>query len=456
MKSYPKWVDIADTTHKEGFSMSTVPQVASAIQMVLTSEAKRLGEESGFIEREREFDGASFAQTLVYGWLGNGQATLDELSQVADGVGVKVSRQGLAQRFTPSAAVFLRELLSVATQQAVRAAAVPVEIVRRFNGVYLVDSSIVQLPDSLLGIWQGSGGGQAGQTNAGVKLSLRWDWQHGQLEGPYLDEARAHDQRSPLAAPDLPPGSLRIADLGYFNLATLEALARQGAYWLTRYKAGTQVYSRAGQPLELATFLHQQPGDHLDQRVLLGAARRLSCRLIAQRLPPDIAAERRALLQKEAEREGQTLSLNRWLLAGWVVLLTNAPPDRLSPDQAFELYRVRWQIELLFKLWKSEGQIDHWRSANPWRILCELYAKLIASLIQHWLLITGCWHRPDRSFFQACRVVQRLAWALAFTMPSPDLFVLFVARIVDCLGSGARISPCRSSPPTFQRLQACA
>lgn len=50
------------------------------------------------------------------------------------------------------------------------------------------------------------------------------------------------------------------------------------------------------------------------------------------------------------------------------------------------MMRVRWQIELLFKLWKNEGHIDSWRSEKPWRIPCELYAKLIAMVIQHWIL----------------------------------------------------------------------
>lgn len=436
--------------------MSTIPQIAAAIQTVLTTQARRLGEQTGFIEREREFDGATFAQTLVYGLLGNSQATLDELSQVAQVVGVDVSRQGLAQRFTACAAELMREVLQVATEQVVSTAAAPMDILARFNGVYLVDSTIVQLPDSLLSVWQGCGGGQAGQQNAGLKLSLRWDWQHGQLEGPYLDDARTHEQQTPVAAPDLPPGSLRIADLGFFNLDTLQVIDQQDGYWLTRYKAGTRVYSRQGQPLDLPTFLHNQPGERVEQTVLLGAARRVRCRLIAQRLPHQVAAERRELLRKQTQREGHALSLSRWLLAGWVIVLTNVPAARLSFEQALELYRVRWQIELLFKLWKSEGLIDEWRTANPWRILCELYAKLIALLIQHWLLITGCWHRPDRSLFQACRVIQRLAWALAFSMSWPNLLALFLSLIVHCLGAGARISTSRSSPPTFQRLRACA
>ena len=44
-------------------------------------------------------------------------------------------------------------------------------------------------------------------------------------------------------------------------------------------------------------------------------------------------------------------------------------------------------MEMRYKLWKQYGQIDEWRTANPWRILCELSAKLIGVLLQHWLIV---------------------------------------------------------------------
>ncbi len=44
-------------------------------------------------------------------------------------------------------------------------------------------------------------------------------------------------------------------------------------------------------------------------------------------------------------------------------------------------------MEMLYKLWKQYGRIDEWRTANRWRILCELYVKLIGLLLQHWLII---------------------------------------------------------------------
>jgi len=73
----------------------------------------------------------------------------------------------------------------------------------------------------------------------------------------------------------------------------------------------------------------------------------------------------------------------------------------LSLAEALILLRLRWQIELLFKLWKSHGQLDLWRTEKPERILCEVYAKLIGLILQHWMLIIGCWHEPHRSLVKA-------------------------------------------------------
>jgi hypothetical protein len=434
--------------------MSTIPQIAENIRNVLGQTARRAGETTGFIERERKFDGATFAQTLVFGWLGNGAATLDEMSQMASVLGVDISRQGLDKRFTPEAAALMYEVLKAAVAQTVSAVPAKFEILARFKGVYIVDSSIVQLPEALLGVWQGSGGGRTGQQNAGVKLSLRWNWQTGELHGPDLDDARSHDQSASVARMKAAAGSLHIADLGYFNLGHFQQIEEQGAYWLSRYKARTSVLTTRGRQLDLPTFLEAHPANQIELSVRLGAQQAVSCRLVAQRLPDALAAERREHLQKDARREGYQLSRARWILAGWMVLLTNVPSDWLSFDQLFVVYRVRWQIELLFKLWKSEGLLDEWRTTNPWRILCEVYAKLIALLIQHWLLITACWHRPERSLFQACRVIQRFAWTLAFTLRFDHLFELFLLVIHHCLSSGSCISKQQIRPPTFQLLLA--
>ena len=123
----------------------------------------------------------------------------------------------------------------------------------------------------------------------------------------------------------------------------------------------------------------------------LGVEDRLPARLLAVRVPKRVAAARRAKILAEAKREGETPSARKLALAEWTLLVTNAPPEVLAIREALVLARARWQIELLFKLWKDEGHLDEWRSADPTRILCEVYAKLVAMVLQHWLLLVGCW-----------------------------------------------------------------
>lgn len=51
--------------------------------------------------------------------------------------------------------------------------------------------------------------------------------------------------------------------------------------------------------------------------------------------------------------------------------------------------------------------IDEWSTKNHWRILCEFYAKMISMVIQHWLLLWGCWHDPHRSLVKASDIVRQ-------------------------------------------------
>ena len=73
------------------------------------------------------------------------------------------------------------------------------------------------------------------------------------------------------------------------------------------------------------------------------------------------------------------------------------------------LLRERWQMEILYKLWKQYARIDQWRTTNPWRVLCELYAKLIGLLLQHWLIILFAWHEEQRSLVKLVRGASAIA-----------------------------------------------
>ena len=79
---------------------------------------------------------------------------------------------------------------------------------------------------------------------------------------------------------------------------------------------------------------------------------------------------------------------------------------------------------MLFKLWKSEGEIDESRSENPWHILTEFYAKMIAMIIQHWIFLTELWDHPERSLHQASQVIKKHAFHLM------SVFIILMIYVV--------------------------
>lgn len=435
--------------------MTTIPQVAQAMQVVLNETAGTIGRTSGFVQRQSPFGGAELAQTLVFGWLGKPQATLEGLSQTAAALGVNISAQGLDQRLGERAAECLRQVLDRAVQQLVQADKVPLEVWTRFAGVYVQDSTTVTLPADLAEIWPGCGGGHTpGDGAAALKIQVQWEVQTGQLARVELQAGREADRASNPWLANLPAGALALADLGYFSLERMAAQAAAGSFWLTRVSAGTLLVDADGQAWSFSAWLAAQPAGPVDSPIRLGVAQQLPCRLLATRVSPAMAAERRRELRAEARRRGQAVSAERLKLADWTVFVTNVPVAWLSLEQAWVLARVRWQIELLFKLWKSQGQVDEWRSRKPWRILCEVYAKLLGQLVQHWILLVSCWQRPDRSLVKAAATIREYAAHLASTFGQPAAFKTALQLVQHCLAYGCRLNKRRGAPSTFQRLAA--
>lgn len=434
--------------------MWTVTHLSTVLQTLVTTTANALARETGFVQRASKLTGAHFVQALLFGWLTTSQATLQPLAQMAGTVGVALSPQGLEQRFTEAAAQFLRRMLEEAVTQVVTAHPVAIPLLQRFAGVSLLDSSTIVLPDELAVLWQGCGGRTQARTQAALKLQIQFDLSTGALHGPWLEAGRTHDREAPHQT-TFPQGALRLADLGYFSLEALRALTTAGISWLSRLYQPTHVLTPSGTLLDLVAWLSQRQPATCDMPVLLGAEVRLPARLIAVPVPAAVAEQRRRRLRQEAKRKGQTISKRTLALAAWTLLVTNVPVDLLSVEEALVLLRARWQIELLFKLWKSLGRLDESRSAQPWRQLCELYAKRLALLVPHWLLVLSCWQYPDRSLPQAAQTIQRYATSLVLALGCLTRLREVITNLQRCLQTGCRITRRRKHPSTYQLLLDC-
>jgi hypothetical protein len=427
--------------------MTTVAQLSAHLRALFTTVADRLARQSGFVQRQSKLTGSVFAQAVVFGWLANPQAALPELAQAAAAAGVPISPQGLDQRCTERAAAFLEQLVGAAMTTLIAAEATVLPVLARFRAVVLLDSTTITLPFALGAHWPGCGG-SADQTTAALKIHVRYDLLHGGLTGLALTDGRTHDSTTAVQTDPLPARSLRVSDLGYFDLAVFDAA--QDSYWLSRLHQGTALFDQQGQRLSV---LHLLRGAYMvDWSVHLGVKQRLPARILAVRVPPAVANQRRRQARARATKHGRTPSAECLARADWTILVTNAPSNLLSVREALVLLRARWQIELLFKLWKAHGQLDQSRSAKPWRVLTEVFAKLLAMLVQHWVLLTGCWDHPDRSLVKAAQTIRTHALHLLCALRSAAQVRRVLATIQRCLHAGCRLNPRRRHPNTYQLL----
>jgi hypothetical protein len=140
-------------------------------------------------------------------------------------------------------------------------------------------------------------------------------------------------------------------------------------------------------------------------------------------------------------------------LADWTILVTDVPAKRLRFEEALVLLRERWQMELLYKLWKQHGQVDEWHTADPWRVLCELYAKLIGLLLQHWLIVLFAWHDPQRSLVKLAKVVRDTGWTLMEALAGQRSLHSALHLIGRRMRSGCQMNKRKQHPNSAQLLE---
>ncbi len=434
--------------------MDSIAQITTALQVVLTTQADEIAQATGFVQRRSKMTGSKFAQTLILTWLDDPAATYEQLAQSATALGVPITAQGIDNRFTLPAAECLKRLLEAAVQQVIQAAPAAVPLLCRFNGVYVQDGTTIVLPAELANVWAGCGNGTA--FSAALKVQLQLNLNDGQCVQLHLQAGCDSDRAAPMQATVLPTGSLRLADLGYYSIPLWETYAQQGTFWLSRLPPQCALYDASGEPLDLVHLWPTQMGSTDDRQVGLGQKQQLPCRLVAVRVPPEAADRRRHQAYEEAKRKGRTPSAHLLALCAWTLLVTNIPPEQLTAREVVAVARVRWQIELVFKLWKSHGQVDQWRSTKPYRILCEVYAKLLGMLIQHWILIVTGWAYVQRSWFKAAKTIRQHVTSLLLALSEPDRIRQVLETIGACLAKGARLNTRKAMPTTLQLLMACS
>jgi hypothetical protein len=432
-------------------------QLAHGLQEIFSSLCQAAAHACAFGQRCRKLTPAALLRTLVFGWLERPHARLEDF-----GLDLGVSPQAVDQRLTRTAADFLLRVLTDALhclyEQVTATRRTVLPLCQRFVAVEVEDCTSVPLPKSLAAAFPGCGGSGRAATGAALKLHTRYEVLRGAVRQITVHPGRTADPTAAAAAPLPVAGTLRLRDLAFFDRQQLDRETAAGVFWITRPPTGLTVQVGAGPAEPLAEWLRRQDATavQLDLAVQVGQADGralpLGCRLIALRCPPEVAARRRQKVQATARRKGRAVSPRQLVLCDWTVLLTNVPETQLTPRAVWEVYRVRWQVELLFKRWKSLGGLCPRAVRRAGRALCEVYAKLLGMLVAHWTALVRGGPLGVVSMHRLVKAIQRLAPRLAEAVGDAGTLQQVLAEIERRLRRVRRRSRAKTRVHTRQRM----
>jgi hypothetical protein len=433
--------------------MGIIRPVAQTLQSILGSEVDAIGRRSGVIQRQRKFSGASLLKTIVLTLMKSPGAKTDDYVATAARLGVTVTAEAVQKRFTDKLIPFLRGSLEQVMGRAVAADPVAIPLLEKFAAVDIGDSTTVTVPDDYAAEFPGCGGTSDGG-KAAVKIQATWEMRAGRLKDLAILPGRHSDAKA--LAPDAPaePGSLKIYDPGYFSLERFRRWDGAGVFWISRLQPGTAVFGADGSPLDLLRYAREHRGGApIDMPVLLGSAERVRCRVVVPRVPQEVAARRRQKAHTRAQKHGGVPGAEQLAWCGWTVLVTNRPPELLTWKEVVVLYRARWQIELMFKLWKSHNRLAaHPGHRSAVERMAVFWAKLIGVLLQHWLLLMSTWSNPRRSHWKAAQIIRETIVSLTVALDDVGALIAVLEGMTAAIQAVANKKLRKKSPSSFQLL----
>ena len=297
---------------------------------------------------------------------------------------VDISRQGIDQRFNESALKYIqslmREVLSTQVSQFIE-----IGLLNLFNRVNVKDSSKFDLPSRLKDMLPGFGGSAS---NAGACIQYEFEIKTGHVNDLTITPANRPDSKDALATMDaVLKGDLTIRDLGYFALKYFIAAKKIGAFFLSKLHAKINVYEFKVNDFEELDFrqlykiMKKNHIERFDKEVYIGKQDKLPVRLIIELMPDEVFNTRMQKINKYNKKKGYQTSKEYSSRARFNLFISNIPLDMIDGEAVAKIYKIRWQIELVFKIWKSIFGLDNITPMKYERLMCTLNARLLLVLI---------------------------------------------------------------------------
>lgn len=353
-----------------------IEKASALLQKTLAPrELDRIARQTGFVQRHRLVTAPAVFWALV---VTLGAQVARYLSDVLRTLN---EREGWRLRYKPFWDRLSKRAFARFTQAIFRSlcAEMATRVLRRqrgseaalFTEIFADDGSSFAVADGLRKVFPGR---FKHQKPAAVELHAHMSLLQDNLLSVTLAPDKEAERQFLPAASSLPRGSLSLRDRGYIDVTYFEALEPVGAFLICRAPRGLNptVVMVHGVSRELAKRwrgrrLHDLPWTKLrrDLEIVVSWSR-----------PQERLLKLRLVVRYVPEKKG------------WTYLLTNLPRDLVDADTVAQLYRLRWQIELVFKDWKSGANLHAFATEHPAIVEGLIWASLCAAFLKrslgHW------------------------------------------------------------------------
>ena len=301
-----------------------------------------------------------------------------EISLLSESI---VSRQAVEQRMRPETTTLLKFGLEEMLKKSMQARSLQ-QTSKKFKHIKLEDSTVINLPEELSSAFPGNVSN--GKKKSQAKIHALYDFTENAFDFMNVHSFTQNDQSlSKDSIAYLNKGDLLLRDMGFLVLDALDKIQATEACFISPKPFKINVYDPVTKErIDLSKTLSKN--GFFDRQVLI-SNKHISMRLVVLPLPPDLVEEKRRKAHNDRDKR-LNHSKEYYQLLGYSILLTNIPQSKCVAEEISKLYNLRWQIEIVFKSWKTGFSLEKLtptKCNNPNRIYCMIYLWLMYILLFH-------------------------------------------------------------------------
>ncbi|RAW44570.1 IS4 family transposase [Halorubrum sp. 48-1-W] len=383
---------------------------------------KEHAEELGVVERDRKLQLPAFVWTFVFGFAAGESRTLAGFRRCYNSTADEtISQSGFYQRLTPTLAEYLRDLVERGLDEVAVPDATAADI-DRFRDVMIADGTVLRLHEFLSDQFEARH-----EEQAGAKLNLLHNATKQTIERIDTADEKAHDSTLFKTGPWL-ENRLMLFDLAYFKYRRFALIDENDGYFVSRLKKNanpmitSELWEWRGRAIPLEGKQLRAVLDDLDRKYI------------------DVEVE--VEFKRGPYNGTQSLDTKRFRVVGvreedaddYHLYMTNLVRKEFFPADLAQIYRCRWEVELLFRELKTQYNLDEFDTSDEHVVKILLYAALLSLLVSRDLLDLITEQADDEIVFPPER------WAATFRSHAQ----LILHELGEYLGY--------SPPPLLERL----